>query len=156
MEKAISQITVFNTSKAGIEKYVKQCIQGVEGGILPPLHMAIYLKTMEKIIEGIQNGIKESALAEAEKYEKNFEFHGAKIEVAELGTKYDYANCGDSVWANLDGQIKKLSEEKKQRETFLKTLKEPVAMANKASGGEIININPPIKSSTTGIKITIK
>jgi len=155
MEKAISQITIFNTSKEGINKYVNQCIQEVEAGILPPLHMAVYLKTMEKIIEGIQKGIKESALAEAEKYEKSFDFHGARIEMAELGTKYDYTSCGDIVLNELNKQISELSEKKKEHETMLKTVKEGMTMVDENTG-EIYKIFPPIKSSTTGIKITIK
>ena len=155
MENAISQLTIFNTSKTGIEKYVNQCIHEVEAGILEPLHMAVYLKTMEKIVEGIQKGIKEAALTEAQKYEKSFDFHGARIEQTELGTKYDYSTCQDIAWNKLDEEIKLLSEKKKQREAFLKTVKDGMTLVEEETG-ETWKVFPPLKTSTTGIKITIK
>src|SRR3990167_7192619 len=109
MEKAISTITNFVTSKEGITKFVNQCVSEIEAGIIDPLHMSIYLKTMEKIIEGIQSKIKASALTEAEKYGNSFDFRGAKIDVAELATRYEYKNCNDIIWNGLDESISVLS-----------------------------------------------
>lgn len=155
MEKAISTITNFTTSKDGITKFVNQCVNEIEAGLIDPLHMSIYLKTMEKIIEGIQAKIKASALSEAEKYGKSFEFRGAKIDVSELGTKYDYVNCCDVVWNDLNKQIAELTEKRKEREAMLKTIKEPVTMVDETTA-ETWTVNPAIKTSTSGIKVTIK
>lgn len=155
MEKAISTITNFNTSKEGIAKFVNQCTQEIEDGLIDPLHMAIYLKTMEKIVEGIQSKIKESALSEAEKYGKSFEFRGANIDVSELATRYDYANCQDIIWNDLNKRVAELTEKRKQREAMLKTIKDVMTLVDEATG-ETWRVNPPIKYSTTGIKITIK
>lgn len=155
MEKAISTITNFVTSKEGITKFVDQCVNEIEAGIIDPLHMSIYLKTMEKIVEGIQGKIKSSALSEAEKYGKSFDFRGAKIELAELGTKYDFTNCQDKVWEELDKQTKDIAEKKKERETMLKTVRDSMALVDEETG-ETWKVFPPIKSSTSGIKITIK
>src|SRR3990167_6242820 len=131
MTHAISTITNFTTSKEGINKFVAQCVSEIEAGLIDPLHMSIYLKTMEKIIEGIQAKIKASALSEAEKYGKSFEFRGAKIEVSDsLGTKYDYANCSDIVWNDLTKQITELTEKRKEREAMLKTVKEPMTLVD--------------------------
>jgi len=155
MEKAISTITNFVTSKDGITKFVNQCVSEIEAGLIDPLHMSIYLKTMEKIIKGIQAKIKASALTEAEKYGKSFDFRGAKIDVSELGTEYDYVNCCDVVWNDLNKQIAELSDKRKEREAMLKTIKEPMTLADPDTG-ETWQVNPAIKTSTSGIKVTIK
>lgn len=155
MEKAISSITNFVTSKEGITKFVNQCVNEIEAGLIDPLHMVIYLKTMEKIIEGIQVKIKSSALSEAEKYGKSFEFRGAKIECAELGTKYDFTNCGDVVWDDLNKKITELTEKRKEREAMLKTVKDSMTLVDESTG-ETWKCHPPIKTSTSGIKVTIK
>src|SRR3990167_489829 len=134
MEKAISTITNFVTSKDGITKFVNQCVSEIEAGLIDPLHMSIYLKTMEKIIKGIQAKIKASALTEADKYGKSFDFRGAKIDVSELGTKYDYTNCKDIVWNDLTKKITELTERRKEREAMLKTVKEPMTLVDPDSG----------------------
>ena len=155
MEKAISTITNFTTSKDGITKFVNQCVNEIEAGLIDPLHMSIYLKTMEKIVEGIQAKIKASALSEAEKYGKSFDFRGAKIELTELGTKYEFKNCNDVVWDSLNKQITELTEKRKEREAMLKTVKDSMTLVDEESG-ETWKVHPPIKTSTSGIKITIK
>lgn len=156
MEKAISQLTIFNTSKEGIEKYINQCVSEVEAGMIDPLHLLIYLKTMQKICEGIEKKIKDSSLSEANKYPgKSFEFNGAYVSKEELGTKYDYENCQDKIWEMWDAKAKDAATAKKTREAFLKTIKEPFAYTDTETG-ETWQINPPIKTSTSGIKITIK
>ena len=157
LEKAISQLTQFHTSKAGIASFVNQVVSEVEEGTYNPLQLKIFLKAIQKSCEEIENRTSSLSLTEAEKYgEKSFQFMGATVEKCELGTKYNFSTCGDHIWTSLEKEIKTLTEEKKKRETFLKTISKPMTVADEASGGELIDLLPPIKSSTSGIKITIK
>jgi len=75
--------------------------------------------------------------------------------VSELGTKYDYINCSDIVWNDLTKQITELTEKRKEREAMLKTVKEPMTLVNETTG-QTWKVNPAIKTSTSGIKVTIK
>jgi hypothetical protein len=120
-----------------------------------PLLAHVYIKSVEKSLEGISAGIKEAVMAEASKYEKSFEFHGARIEQVELGTKYSYSNCNDREWNELDRQIQELTEKRKERENVLKALRNPMTTVDEGTG-ETWTINPAIKTSTSGIKVTIK
>lgn len=148
---ASSFLTNFVTGKEQIENFVNQVVGEVESGNLNPLKLKIYTKSLSKAIEEIEKRTAPGTLTEAEKYgEKKFEAYGAKIEMAELGAKYGYAACGDPNWDTLTAEIDRLTKERSDRETFLKTLKEPM------SDMEGVVINPPIKRSTTGIKISFK
>ena len=92
----------------------------------------------------------------AEKYPENsFEFSGATIQKAELGTRYDFSVCNDHVHKCLTEISKQNSEQLKDREDFLKSLKGQMTILDEGTG-EVIKIMPPLKKSTTGLKVTIK
>lgn len=149
---ASSYLTQFHTDKKEIEAFASSVINEVKSGSKNPLSIKIFCKSISKALEEIEKGIADDVLIEAEKYgAKKFSVHGCQVEMAELGTKYDYAGCNDSKWNELDKQIKALTEKKKEREKFLQALRESVA---DTETGEIIT--PPVKSSTSGIKISIK
>lgn len=152
---AVSTLSTFNTSREGIKRYVTQVVDEIKNGLMNPLLAHLYIKSMEKSLEGISAQIKEDVMREACKYEKSFDFHGARIEQAELGTKYDYANCNDIIWNDLTKQITELTEKRKEREAMLKTVKEPITLVD-PNTGETWQVNPAIKTSTSGIKVTIK
>ena len=79
---------------------------------------------------------------------------GTKIELAEVGTKYDYSNCGDSQIDELMKQLEILEMAIKERQTFLKTIPSS-GMEVILEGGEICKIYPPSKTSTSSVKTTI-
>ena len=79
--------------------------------------------------------------------------YGTKIELAEVGTKYDYSNCGDSVLIELMDELESLEIQIKERQTWLKSL--PASGIDILIGDEICRVYPPSKSSTSSIKTTI-
>jgi len=79
---------------------------------------------------------------------------GTKIELAEVGTKYDYQTCGDSKLEELNTKLISIENAIKERQTFLKTI--PVSgMDVVLEGGEVCKLYPPIKTSTSSVKCTI-
>lgn len=79
---------------------------------------------------------------------------GTKMELAEVGTKYDYQTCGDLELVNLNAQLLTIENAIKERQTFLKIL--PVSgIEIILDGGEVAKIYPPIKTSTSSVKCTI-
>jgi hypothetical protein len=79
---------------------------------------------------------------------------GTRIELAEVGTKYDYVFCEDDIIDDMVIQREALDERIKERQEFLKRL--PVEGIDIISQhGEVKRIYPPSKSSTSSVKCTI-
>lgn len=152
---AFGVVRLFPDTKQGIEMFSTQLIRAVENGEVDALQLKAYFKAMEKVIEKVDKSTRDSQMTQAEKYgEKKFRAHGMQIEIAEVGTKYDYESCGDIEWERWDSSVKSAEESRKNRETFLKTLKEPMTLVNEETG-EVYKVRPPVKRSTTGLKFTI-
>lgn len=159
MENAITKIEWLQApsiSKQQNAELVQAIEKAVESGELNPLNAYMQLTSIEKVCEAAKEKIKSFSLDEAQKYgAKSFDHMGAKVEISELGTKYDFSGCGDVIWEMLNQQAEAAKNALKDRETFLKTVKAEMEIVN-PDGGEIYKIVPPIKRSTTGLKITIK
>ena len=110
---------------------------------------------ISKALDAINEQTKDLQLTEAQKYgAKSFDFGGAKIEVSELGTKYNYSVCNDSEINDLMKEMDFLKAKIKARETFLKAITDKLEVV--VNGEEVVTLYPPNKSSTTGLKITLK
>jgi len=120
-----------------------------------PLKVAVHLKALEALIsklrkdEQIQGYTLEQAIKQGE---KTFKIYGAEISIREMGTKYDYSICNDSLIEGLYSQMTVLKKQIKDRETMLKTISEDNPAVS--LDGEILN--RPLKTSKTGIAITLK
>ena len=75
---------------------------------------------------------------------------GVELTPSPLGTKYAYDETGDPEYAELTEAFKKAEKAKKDREAFLKTLKEPLNYVDKDGVGW--TIQPPVKTETQGYK----
>jgi len=73
----------------------------------------------------------------------------------ESGIFYDYKQCGHTKYKEICNQIDKLTVEKKELEKLLQAVKTMTPITDMESG-EIMEIHPPLKKSTTTIKVTIK
>jgi hypothetical protein len=76
-----------------------------------------------------------------------------ELQVAEVGTKYDFT--ANAKWNAIQSQINSLKEEQKNIESFCKSLKSKTITVDEETG-ESFEFYPPAKSSTTSIKKTIK
>jgi hypothetical protein len=132
------------------DKISLQVLDGHEDG----LQLLVGIKATQKLLEAIIERIEESALNEALLEGKRFEKFGAKIEVRELGTKYNFENCQDPVLVKLTEQKKQWSDLEKDRQNLLKTLRGKTELLDTETG-EIINALPPIKTSKTGVVVTL-
>ena len=150
MSNAISTLNILPQTKAEIKNFTAMVINELESGNFDGLPLAVKLSAMEKTIKDIKETpkYKELIRIEAEKYGANcFDFQNAKIELAEVGTKYDYTVCNDAIYNDLLIQQEQIKEMIKARETMLKTGINPET-------GE--QFQKPIKTSTSSIKITLK
>jgi hypothetical protein len=153
MEKAISTLNQLPSTRSQIKIFTAKLKEEILSGNEDVLKFAVMLKSMEEMIENLRKDaeITMNCLAEANKYPKGvFEVHGAKIQVRESGVKYDYSVCNDSVLNELNKKLKDLTEEKKKRENTLKNISG--SLANPDTGEELY---PPVKTSSTGIVVTL-
>lgn len=113
-------------------------------------------KVIEMLKEAVADKLREASVAELKKYpEKDIMLYGAEFKVGEFGVKYDFTACMDPKWTELDRRIKELQEDKKARETYLKTLKGKTTWIDPDTG-ELCELMPPIKTSVTSVSCSIK
>ncbi len=145
----MSVLTLFETSKQGIERFSQSIITEIREGRIDPLRVRVLLKTIEVISDQIKDGTKNEAAREAGQYgDAEFTRFGAKISHGITSTKYAYESCGDPEWVELSAKLK-------AREALLKTLREPITVTIESTG-EIVTVQPPRKNLTTGLKISIQ
>jgi hypothetical protein len=127
----------------------------IDSGELNAMLALANFKTFEKVFEKAKESVIQGALKEANKYpEKTIEQFGVKFEKAEAGVSYDYSACGHEDYDLICAEIVKLTDKKKEFEKLLQSIKEPTGLTN-TSTGETFVVNPPLKKSTTTLKVTI-
>jgi hypothetical protein len=137
------------------KSFVEQIKSAVDGGSYTAMEMVAMLRNLREIAEQSEEAIHSYLIDEVEKHGKEVTQHGVKFTIAEVGTKYDYENCKDMEWTMYRNAEQRNADARKAREKFLKTLTKPMTLVNEDTG-EVDTINPPIKSSTTKVKLTIE
>lgn len=155
-------------SKKGIAKAASNIYTAImENGM-----SAVEIATMFKFVEETSKTLKEMSDETGsntfvdlvrEEIEKNsndgksyITKHNVKFELYEAATKFDYESCGDPIWLKMNKEMEILKAKMKERETFLKGIKQHVTMniIDPDSGEfyENIDLYPPAKSSTSTFK----
>src|SRR5688572_18964719 len=136
------------TTAAQIGQFSKSLIENVQNGNLNPIEILVMLRALEAVSETVRDSIKSNIESAADKYsEKSFEVFGARIEKGDVGVKYLYETSGDWQWESFKTQEQTAANLRKDREAFLRSLKEPITIVDEESG-EISTIKPPLKRST--------
>jgi hypothetical protein len=136
--KAISTINLMPSTNNEVDKMFTLIKQEILSGKENPLKLEVQLKAMETLIKKLRsdNEIKEQMIDEGMKYpEKSFELFGAKFIKTTVGVKYDFSACRDSEYDDLKVKFDNLKAKLKEKEDFLKSLKQQVANPDT---GEII------------------
>lgn len=151
-------LKLFETDKSQRESFVSDLVQKIDSGYVSPLEVHLQIKCMEDIIKLLNSNsiYRDCLLTEAGKEGKVFLFHNAKFETKEMGVKYDFEKCGDTVLQELYRQKTVLDKQVKDRESLLKTLPEKGQGMINEETGETWTAYPPVKTSTTSIAVTLK
>jgi hypothetical protein len=118
------------------------------------LDLYIFGKKIEYLSKVIQEITHEYALSEAEKM-KGESIYNSKVEVKDVGVKYDYNVCKYAPYDNLLSNKKEIETELKSIETLLKSLNKPTTIVDEETG-DVMNVSPPLRTSKTSIVLTIK
>ena len=137
-----------------ILEFQNEILDSVTNGFEDPLFLLVKLKAFTKALDGAIDSIQEYALSEAQKHGKSFAIYGAKVEVKEMGTKWYFDKTGDPIIARISEQKDQIGKAEKDRQAFLKTLKEKTSFLDEESG-EVFTVYPARKESKTGIAISI-
>ena len=145
-----------DVTKETIKEQSMGLLKDLDEGHITPLKLAAQLKFMEDIISNVKEELRQRVVAEQTKHGKEaMSYQGASFDIREAGIKYDYSQCQCSIWNDIDSQIQKFTEQRKEREAFLKTLKERFTYIDESTG-EIITLYPAQRKSTTTYAITWK
>ena len=117
MDNALSFITQFSLTRTQIDLFARKALDEIDSGMYNPLEIHLCLKAMEELVKRMKELIADQVMVEAEKYGRNFDFMGAKVQLTERKS-YDFSN--DAAWCDLD-------KTKKKREELLKHLSAPLA-----------------------------
>ena len=148
-----SVVNLLPSNKEQVEVFSQGIKDAILNGDVNPLDILVQLKMIEKTLEVLTDKeVEQEILREAGKYHKDelAEYRGCKLEVKEVGVKYDYTVCDDDEIERLYKEKKSLDERIKNRETFLKSINGTVF---NESG---VEIRKPVKKSTTKVSVTIK
>lgn len=152
----VSVINLLASTSVQVDVFTDSVIQSVKQGEENPLKVLIQLKAFERATERIIKEIKENCLTEADKYPgTEFELYGNKIQKGDVKTEYDYSGCNDPELIRLEAAADDAKKKVDARKAFLKALTAPLHTLDKDTG-EVITINPAVKKSTPGLKITIR
>lgn len=146
-------LTIIN--KTDIEAVASTLLSKLDSGYVNPLSILTTVKAYEKVFDKIKKELINYSLTEASKYnEKEFELNGVKFSKVEAGVSYDYSNCGHEYYNSICEDIEKLTKEKKEIEKLLLSLKETTTIVMPFTG-LICDVYPPVKKSTTTLKVTL-
>lgn len=146
----LSTLRLMPETKREIQVFAENLINSVAWGDVNPLEMDGRLKAIEEMIDIVRKSpeLNESLIREAMKYSsKTFISGNFKHQLKEVGVKYDFSECNDSELEDLNRQIFELSEKKKSRENFLKS----IVPGSEVFGGDGVQLNPAVKTSTTKV-----
>jgi hypothetical protein len=155
-ETALSTISVLPDNKKQVAIFSRKLKDEILASDKDPLKILVQLKFIERLIEDIlkDEEIELHFLKEFELYEKEktIEVNGAKLSQGEVGVKYAYDESGDPVWNDLNGKLKELSEQKKEREKFLQNIPYNEGVVDPGTG---VFITRPPKSSKTKVRVVL-
>lgn len=152
---ALGALKLLASTQTQVDIFSDQLIAAVKEEGANPLEILVQLRAMEKVSTRVIKEIMENAVTMIDRYNGKFELAGNLIERAETGTKYNFEHCGDYVWEQRKSIAESALRQLKEREDFLKSLKEPIQILVEETG-ELQTVRPPLKTSTTGVKVSIR
>jgi hypothetical protein len=139
-------------TKANIVLLADELAKGVKDGNISALEYAIKCKFIIEALSYSLKSINENILTELGTHGKIAELLGAKVEVKELGVKYDYSQ--DAKWCEINEQIQPLLTKLREQEERIKMATKIDASLIDEDTGELL-ATKVAKSSTSSYAVTL-
>lgn len=153
------ELIKFNhTTKEERTQVVREIFDELLNGRINPMELHIRMKCLEEVVKQLTSmpAYKAIVLEDAEKHGKSFQYHNAKVDIREVGVKYDYSECGSSQLAELYIKLNAINDAIKELEAYLKPLPQSGIQILNPTTGEVETHYPPAKTSTTSVAVTLK
>ena len=154
-----NDLTTFDdiANNISVSEYSNTIIDKLNNGEIDAVSLAIKIKYFEEIFDNLKNDLRDAVILELNKYNKNetVSKFNAEIKLKEAGVKYDFSNCNDDEYNQLESEIAKLTQQRKDREKFLKSINGSIVTCIESTG-EVVTLFAPIKSSSTTYMINLK
>jgi hypothetical protein len=146
------QIITANQTVADIKRSAKELFLSGEIDKLEAWrNMTAFVKAVDELKK--DPDVRDAALNELDKYGKKTDLYGCRMEQKEVGTKYDYSECGDNELIEMYETRKALDADIKEREERLKAIRPGYVSIDENTGQEF---RAPHKTSMTTIQVTFK
>jgi len=153
------ELIKFNhTTKEERTAVVREIFQELLEGRINPMELHMRMKCIEEVVKQLTSmpAYKAIILEDAEKHGKSFQYHNAKVDIREMGIKYDYTGCGNGSLADLYEKQEAINDAIKDIEMYHKQLPTSGIQVVIQSTGEVETHYPPAKTSTTSVAVTLK
>jgi hypothetical protein len=153
------ELIKFNhTTKEERTQVVREIFHELLEGRINPMELHIRMKCIEEVVKQLTSmpAYKAIVLDDAEKHGKSFQYHNAKVDIREVGVKYDYSMCGSSILSELYQKQEAINDAIKDLEMYHKQLPASGLSVVLQSTGEVETHYPPAKTSTTSVAVTLK
>lgn len=156
--KEVKLFETYPENKFQQQMLANEIILPVIEGDVNPIDVYVKAKAIQDALKIVTDDdrVKDLVICKVEKYGNNTTYNSASLQVKEIGVKYDYSVCNDSIYNDLVDNIEKLKETLKQREKFLKSISSDGTLMVDEETGEVNKIYPPIKMAAQGISVTFK
>lgn len=141
---------LMTTNKAYRTALAQSVIQDVNEGIIDVTEVLIYACKGEEFFKSVVDNIR-PIVAGKQIQKGGIKLYDSEIIEKKNPDKYDFTVCQDTQWNEFNALLNDVKARMKARETFLKTLTEPMATMD----GEIIN-PPAITFGALNVSVTLK
>jgi hypothetical protein len=128
--------SLMESNKAFRTTLAQTVVKDVNDGLLDPTQVFIYANKGQEFFKSVIDNVR-PIVASKQIQKGGIKSYNSEIIEKKNPDSYDFSVCGDFEWDSLTAQLSEIKEKINERESFLKTLKEPMATLD----GEIIN--PP-------------
>lgn len=145
---------VAELNKEGMTNVVSSYLEGIAFNGGEPLNDLALCRKYIFLLQEIEKGLIPYAINELSAYDrKEFSVNSVDLKVVEVGSKSDYSNSIS--WVKQKAILDKENDKLKQIESFAKGLRERAQLLDEETG-ELVEYFPPIKTSSTTVRATIK
>jgi hypothetical protein len=149
----LKKTTIVSANKEEMTNIVSRYLEDIAHNGGEPLKDLALCRKYIFLLEELENGLKDFAITELESYDRNeTDVLGTTVKAVEAGVKYDFSES--KAWSEqkirVDAEAKKL----KEIEAFAKSVKSKTTTVNQETG-EILDYYPPVKTSSTSIRVTL-
>jgi hypothetical protein len=145
--------TIVSANKEDMTNIVSRYLEDMAYNGGEPLKDLALCRKYIFLLEELEKGLKDFAITELETYDRNeTDVLGTTVKAVEAGVKYDFSET--QAWAKQKVLVDTESKKLKEIEAFAKSCKSKTTTVNQETG-EMLEYYPPVKTSSTSIRVTL-